>query len=358
MNLAPFDAAWVIAGLTLAVPLLLAGVGELICERTGIFNVGLEGMFLSGAFTSYVVADITQSAAWGLVGGVVGGLFFGVIMGLLTIVANADQIIAGVGINLAAIGLTGYLFDLFSADRPQTLVPLLEAAYFEGLADVPVVGVFFGHDPIFYLAFALVPLSWLLLFRTKWGLAIRSVGEAPEAAEAAGISVRRVKWSGVLAAAGLAGLGGAYLVVVEVGIFQHLMSGGRGFLVLAAVIFGGWKPMGLLAACLALGSADALQLRLATATEVPIVLWWAIAVVALAALGWRLVSTRGWMRPAVMAWPLLVVAAAFVLAFSAPAISLPDQLWRSLPFLVALVVLARGMSKARMPSRLGLEAHR
>src|SRR5690606_33120212 len=133
----------------------------------------------------------------------------------------------------------------------------------------------------------LVPVLWLGLYRTTWGLSLRAVGEAPAAAETAGINPRLVRWGGIMAAGALGGIGGAFLVVVQVGIFQHQMTAGRGFLVLAAVIFGGWRPAGVVAACFGFAAADALQLRLVTAPVVPPGVWLAVAIVASGAALWR-----------------------------------------------------------------------
>ncbi len=358
LSLTPFDGAWLSAVLVLATPLLLAAIGELISERAGVLNVGLEGMMLSGAFFAYLVTWETGHVVVGIAAGIAGGLLFGAIMGLLAVEAGADQIVSGVGINLAAIGLTAYLFDQIFSDREQIVVPTLGETRIPGLAELPVIGgPLFDQDVIVYLAFALVPIAWWLLFRTRWGLAIRSCGEKPEAAETAGVSVRRVRWIGILAAAGLAGLAGAYLSVVEVGIFKQEMTDGRGFLALVAVIFGRWRPLGVLGACLVLGGADALQLRLATASSVPQVVWAAVVAAAVACALVHVVRRRT-ARGQAFTLATVAAVAATVLLVTAPHVVLPDQLWRSLPYLLALVVLAGGVAGARMPSRLGLEYRR
>jgi simple sugar transport system permease protein len=176
--------------------------------------------------------------------------------------------------------------------------------------------------------------------------------------DTAGISVRGVRWAGVLAAGGLAGLAGAHLVVVQVGIFHQQMTAGRGFLALVAVIFGRWRPLGVLLACLALGGTDALQLRLADRSEVPRVLWGAIVVVAVAFLLYRVLVSRG--RPSRAALPVTVLfaAAGIGLVAAAPHIAFPEEFWRALPYLVALLVLAGGVTRARMPSSLTIPYHR
>ncbi|RLV57370.1 ABC transporter permease [Aeromicrobium phragmitis] len=357
LSLSPFDAAWLGSVLVLMTPLLIAGAGELISERAGVLNVGLEGMMLSGAFFAFYVAYLTGSPAVALVGGVAGGLVFGLVMGALVILAGADQIVAGVGINLAAIGLTSFLFDQIFGGQDQVIVATLGEAPIPVLSSIPYVGsALFGQDLLVYGAIALIVATWFVLFKSSWGLMIRSVGEMPQASRTAGISVAGVQWAGVLIAAGLGGLAGAYLSVVDVGIFKEQMTDGRGFLVLVAVIFGRWRPWGLVCACLILAAADGLQLRLANVTSVPRSVWVGLLVAALLVAGvrwWRRrVGATGRGALAVTAASILVPGG--LLIFN-PDVHLPDQLWRSLPYLLALSVLAAGVSRSRMPSRLGLQ---
>jgi general nucleoside transport system permease protein len=356
VGIGPFDTHWLAAALVLTTPILLAAVGELISERAGVLNVGLEGFMLAGAFFSYLVTWKTESLAAGVAAAIGAGLFFAVIMGLLTIEARADQIVSGVGINLAAIGLTSYLFDQIFGSRAQAVVPTIGQLSIPGLSDIPDFGpAIFKHDWILYFAFLSVGISWFLLYRTKWGLAVRGAGELPAAVDTAGISVKRVRWNGVLAAGALSGLGGANLAVVQVGIFHQEMTAGRGFLALVAVIFGRWRPLGVLGACLALGGADALQLRLADQNQVPTQVWGVLAAIGAAIAVYHVMRWRqGRPRPVAMSLAALVALCGVVLAAAAPHIDLPDQLWRSLPFLLALVVLAGAVTTAHMPSKLTL----
>lgn len=354
IGIGPFDTAWLASALILATPLLLSAVGELISERAGILNVGLEGFMLAGAFFSYFVAWKTGSLALGVMASIAAGLLFAAVMGLLSITARADQIVSGIGINLAAIGLTSYLFDEIFGNRAQIVVPTIGNISIPGLSKIPDFGpALFDHDWVLYAAFLFVPAVWFLLFRTKWGLSVRAAGELPEAVDTAGINVNRVRWMGVLAAGGLSGLAGADLAIVQVGIFHQEMTAGRGFLALVAVIFGRWRPIGVLGACLALGGADALQLRLADQSEVPSQVWAVAAVIAAAfVLYWVLVSRQGRPRPTAIGLAALVAATGLVLTLVAPHIDLPTELWRSLPYLVALGVLAGAISRAHMPSKL------
>ncbi|MGZ4203564.1 MAG: ABC transporter permease [Thermoleophilaceae bacterium] len=356
IGIGPFDTAWLGAAIVLTTPILLAAIGELISERAGVLNVGLEGFMLVGCFFSYLVAWKAGNLAAGAAAGVAAGLVFAVIMGLLTIEARADQIVSGVGINLAAIGLTSYLFAQIFGSRAQIVVPTIGQLALPGLSKIPDFGsALFDHDWTIYLAFLLVPASWFLLFRTRWGLAIRGAGELPAAVDTAGISVKRVRWAGVLCAGGLAGLGGVNLTIVQVGIFHQEMTAGRGFLALVAVIFGRWRPLGVLAACLALGGMDALQLRLADQSTVPTAVWAVVAangaaIAVFLALRWR----HNRPRPVAFGLAVFVAVSGSVLAVVDPHIDLPDQLWRSVPFLFALIVLAGATTKAHMPSKLTL----
>jgi simple sugar transport system permease protein len=324
-----------------------------------VLNVGLEGMMLSGAFFSYLLTWITHSLVVGVLGGIAAGLLFAVVMSLLAVEAGADQIVSGVGINLAAIGLTGFLFDQIFGDRAQEVVPTIGNLEIPGLSDIPGVGhALFDHDPVLYVAFLLVPASWFLLYRTRWGLSVRAAGELPAAADTAGISVKGVRWMGTLAAGALSGLAGAYLAIVQVGIFKQQMSAGRGFLALVAVIFGRWHPVGVLGACFVLGGTDALQLRLADDETVPRVVWAAIVVVAVAFVLYQALVRRGQPRRVAIALVALVGVSAVVLFGVTPTMTLPDQLWRSLPFLLALIVLAGAITRAHMPSKLTLPYRR
>jgi ABC-type uncharacterized transport system permease subunit len=355
IGISPFDTDWLGSALVLTTPILLAAIGELVSERAGVLNVGLEGMMLAGAFFSYYVAWKSDSLTAGVFAGIAAGTAFGVVMSLLAIEARADQIVSGVGINLAAIGLTSYLFDEIFGNLAQIVLPTVGSVAIPGLSDIPAFGpALFDQDVILYLAFLLVPATWFLLYRTKWGLAVRAAGELPAAADTAGISVRRVRWAGVLVASSLAGLAGVHLAIVEVGIFHQEMTAGRGFLALVAVIFGRWRPLGVLGACLALGGTDALQLRLAARSEVPRALWGAVVAVVVAVVLYKLLASHGRPRGTMLALTTLVAGAGIGLLVATPHVFLPIQLWRSLPYLLALVVLAGGVTRARMPSKLTL----
>jgi ABC-type uncharacterized transport system permease subunit len=352
----PFDTDWLTTALVLTTPLLLAAMGELISERAGVLNVGLEGMMLAGAFFSYLVTWKTHSLLLGAASGIGAGLLFAAMMGLLAIKAKADQIVSGVGINLAAIGLTGFAFDQIFGSRAQIVVPTIGDIKIPALGSIPDFGpAIFDHDPILYLAFLIVPAIWFLFFKTRWGLSLRAAGELPAAADTAGISVSRVRWMGVLAAGGLAGLGGAYLAIVEVGIFHQQMTAGRGFLALVAVIFGRWTPFGVLGACLALGATDALQLRLADDNDVPGQVWAVLAAIMIGIALYQVFVKRAIRTRRVGIGVYVGIGVSMlILLVASPQVDLPNEVWRSLPYLVALIVLGSAVTRARMPSKLTL----
>jgi simple sugar transport system permease protein len=280
-------------------------------------------------------------------------------MGLVAIEVGADQIVAGVAIDIAALGLTGFLFEQIFANLPQIVVPTIGNVAIPGLSKIPDFGpALFDHDPLLYLAFLLVPASWFLLYRTKWGLAIRAAGELPRAADSAGISVRSIRWMGVLTAAALAGLAGADLSIVQVGIFHEDLSAGLGYLALVAVIFGRWRSLGVLAAALILGGANALELRVGTQPYIQGAFWGAIALVLILVLGFELMRDRGRVRISQVSVTGLAVIAGVVLLITEPHISLSQPFWVGFPYVVALLVLAGSHTSARMPSALAVPYRR
>jgi simple sugar transport system permease protein len=356
----PFDSALLAATVIAATPLLLAAIGELYSERAGVLNVGLEGMVLMGAFWGFW-ADWYFEDIWiGILFGMLGGMALAALMAVLSIQARADQIVVGVGLNLLAAGVTTFAFREIFGDRGEIVLPRMGDVAIPLLSDIPGIGEpLFDNTPMVYLAFLMVPVAWFTLYRTSWGLGIRAVGEMPAAADTAGVSVAAKRWQGVLLAGALAGAAGATLSVVRLGLFQEGMSAGRGFLALAAVIFGRWRPAGVLAACLLFGAADALQLRLQAEEFIPSEVWLVTGVVAAALTAWaverRLRRAPGFVR-AVASWgPLIGVAVAmgaFALWVREPDVSLPSQLWIALPFVLTLLALAGLAGETRAPAAL------
>ncbi len=236
-------------------PLLLAALGGLYSERAGIINIALEGLMLAGAFTGAVVTHYTHNPWIGLVAAIGAGMFIAAIHAVACIQFKADQVVSGMAINILMIGipalLSGALFESTGATPQVPLQDLLPYA--------PVV-----------LAFALVPLTWYVLYRTPFGLRLRAVGENPEAADAAGVSVARVRYAGVLLSGALAAIGGAYLSIGQSSLFTRNMTAGRGFIALAALIFGKWRPVQTMLACLLFGFAEALAIQMQGVVRVPV----------------------------------------------------------------------------------------
>ncbi|WP_242435901.1 ABC transporter permease [Streptomyces sp. Root369] len=246
------------SGVRLTVPLAFAACGEYVAERAGTMNISVEAMMLGAAFTSVATASATGSATVGLVAGVVTGLVVGFVHGNFSHRAQINTFVVGLVLNALVLGLTSYLIttNQFASHQVHMLsIPLLQ--------DIPVIGkpLFSERWPAFFL-FALVPLTWWLMERSRWGLELRAVGENPQAADVTGIKVNMRRRQALLWCGALAGLGGAYLAVGEVGSFNQNMTAGRGYIVIAAVIFGAWRLGRTLLGCLVFGLSDAMRLAL------------------------------------------------------------------------------------------------
>jgi simple sugar transport system permease protein len=252
------------ATLRAATPLTFAALGGIFNERSGVVNIGLEGMLLMGAFFGFLGADKLGTWWWGLICAILAGASMALIHAFVSIHLRADQIVSGTAINFLALGITGYFFIEVYTDQgtpgdvdysPEITIP--------GVADVPFLGDAIGTMNIFiWIAIAFVVIAHFTLFRTSVGLRLRSVGEHPKAADTLGISVYGVRYAAVILSGALAGIGGAYLSNGITHSFNENLSAGRGFIALAAVIFGRWRPFGAFAACLLFGFTEALALRL------------------------------------------------------------------------------------------------
>jgi ABC-type uncharacterized transport system permease subunit len=247
-----------------ATPLIFGALGGLFSERSGVVNVGLDGMMLMGAFFGIMAADKLDSWVLGLLCGVLSGGAMALLHAIWSIHFRADQIISGFAINFLAYGLTGYLFiDIYGQEGTPTDIPSIPNVHLAFLQDVPFLGDIFGNlNLMIWIALFLVPLAWLVLFRTPLGLRLRAVGEHPRAADTVGIDVYRYRYGAVIASGMLAAAGGAYLSIGFVNSFNENMTAFRGFIALAAVIFGNWRPFGAAAACLLVGFSSALAQRL------------------------------------------------------------------------------------------------
>ena len=247
-----------------AVPIALGGLAGVLSERVAVVNIGIEGMLLAGAFTGALVGSIAGGFL-GLIAAVAVGGLFGLILATLVVTYRMDQIIAGVFINLFVLGLTSYVSSqVFQQYRELNNAPVFRAIEVPFLSDIPVIGpVLFSQNIFVYGAFILAGLATYYLFHTRLGLRARAVGEHPRAADTLGINVYRTRYINVTVAGMVAGFGGAWFTLGSVGRFDEGMTGGRGFIGLAAMIFGRWHPVGALLAALVFGFADSLQQKLA-----------------------------------------------------------------------------------------------
>jgi len=264
--------------LRFATPLIFAAMGGILSERSGVINIGLEGMMLMGAFFGIFGSDLTGSWVGGLAIGAAAGALLGLVHAFVSISLRADQVVSGTGINILALGVTGYVFIYhYGNEGTPPGVSRVPDVTLPGVEDVSFIGGAIGHANLLtWAALILVPLLTLYLFRTRSGLRLRSVGEKPRAADTVGLPVIRTRYFAVIASGTLAAIGGAYLSIALLGSFSENMTAGRGFIALAAVIFGGWRPWGALAGALLFGFSTALAQRLPAFSESTAVLFQAL----------------------------------------------------------------------------------
>jgi simple sugar transport system permease protein len=247
--------------LELAVPITLGAFAGILSERSGMLNIAIEGKFLIGACAAAIVASVTQNVIIGVLASVVAGALVGLLLGWLGIRYRVDQIIAGVVVNIGALGITNFLFlRVLSQNTELNTPPSIEKIRLPILSEIPVLGpLLFSGTPYLYFTIAVMVFLTYMLFRTKWGLRLRASGEKPSAAGTVGIDVLRIRYQAMLLAGMLGGLAGSYLSLSTAGSFQMNMSAGRGFIALAAVIFGAWHPVYAFGAALVFGFSDATQ---------------------------------------------------------------------------------------------------
>ena len=364
------------AAIRLAIPILLAGLGGLYSERSGVVNIGLEGMMIGG----------TWFAAWGswifgpwqgLLLGIAGGAMFGLLHAFATVTFNVDHIVSGVAINILALGSMRFLSSLVYT--PDTGGSVIQSPPIQGIENVSLPflagGDLFGwQSPDFFgwlenqewffvsdvagivrgftgdvnwftlIALALVPLSAWLLWRTTWGLRLRSCGEDPWAAESVGVPVLRMKYYAVVISGALSGLAGAFLVLVQAGIYREGMTGGRGFIGLGALIFGNWIPVGVLGGAVVFGFGDSLRFRGPDVVRAFIL---AVAIVLLIASIYSM--TRSKVRSAVIQGSVGLGFLVFYMLVS----EVPPALLSAVPYLITLLVLAAASQHLRPPAADG-----
>lgn len=251
------------ASMRLAVPILLAALGGAFNEKSGVLNIGMEGMMIVGSLVGFVTAFFMHSLWLGVVSAVMSGMLLGIVLGFFVITLDADQVVAGLALSLLCVGVTSLLFRvIFGVGTASPRVNSFEALPIPFLGDIPVLGpLLFRQSPLGYITYALVVLSFFVIYRSSWGLSIISTGENPEAAETLGVNVNRTRYTSLMISGGFCALGGAFLSIDATGLFINNMTAGRGYIALALLILGRRHPFGLAAAALMFGAADALQLR-------------------------------------------------------------------------------------------------
>ncbi|MCF0133079.1 MAG: ABC transporter permease [Blautia sp.] len=248
----------------LATPILLPALGQLYTQRAGILNLGVEGTMLMGAISGFSTACATNNLWIGLLGGILGGTLFSLIMAWLSVTMRANQVIAGIGMNILASGLAAYIYRLIFGIRAlPAKITSFQALNIPLLSKIPILGpILFQHNILVYLTFLLVPFTWFVLEKTTFGLKIKAVGEHPRAADSKGISVGKIRYAAVLIGGAYAGAGGAFMTIAYLNTFTESVIGGFGYIAVSVVIFARFKPFNSMFGAMLFGLASALQMRL------------------------------------------------------------------------------------------------
>jgi general nucleoside transport system permease protein len=347
----------------LSTPLVLAALGGLYSERSGVINIALEGLLLAGAFTAASVTFYAHSPWVGLVAAILAAAAVAGIHAVACIRFKADQVVTGTGINILFIGLpavlSGALF-LSSGSTPQipkeNLLPVLSRF----LPFMPAWRIFTDVSIISLLALLVVLVTRYVLYQTPFGLRLRAVGENPEAADAAGVGVNPMRYVGVILSGVLAGIGGAYLSIGQSSLFTRNMAAGRGFIALAALIFGKWRPVQTMLACLLFGCADALTIQLQGVPVSVTVLRVAILLVC-ALLGWFIVYQFAFIRSRMirsLSGAVVGLAVGITIIYYATRkvdlVEMPVQFIQMIPYVVTIIVLAGFIGQSRAPKAIGI----
>ena len=247
----------------LATPLLFAALGGVIAERAGVLTFCAEGLMLIGAFFAVLGSSLTNNVWLGIAMGMAASGLVSLIYAFLVVTIRANQIVSSVALNIFAMGITSFLFSsIFGVLQVPMRVAKLTVWSIPYLSQIPFLGpVLFKHVPLVYLSLLILPLVHFILYRTKWGLNVRSVGEHPHAADSLGVNVFRIRYQTILIAGLMAGIGGAFLSIGQLGTFVDNMVSGRGFIAYTTIVFGKWTPIGTFLGCLLFGFADSLQMR-------------------------------------------------------------------------------------------------
>lgn len=259
-----FSMAMLLSTIRMAIPLIFGSVGGTICERSGIVNLGIEGMMLAGAFGAVAGTYATGSPWLGIIAAIIAGGFFGYLHALLCVKFKTNQSVSGIGINILVGGLTVVLTRaIWNSDGLSGKVEKLPSIEIQALSELPLVGgLFHNQSPYLLFAVIVVALAWFVFYRTKAGLRLRAIGDHPQAAASVGIRVNRYRYIAVTICGMLCGMGGAYLSIVQNTMFVQNMTAGRGYMALAAMIFGGWNPLGAACGCLIFAFAQAIRIQM------------------------------------------------------------------------------------------------
>lgn len=250
----------------LSMPYIFGALSGVVCERSGVINIGIEGQFLMGAFSGVLVASISGNVYIGIVGAMLAGSLSTLLLALMATKYQVNQVVVGVILNLLALGLTGFMFDQLKKTPGYNVAASVPTLDFGPLAEIPIIGpTLFRQNLFVYVGLALVAVVWFLLFRTRWGLRTRSVGEHPAAADAMGVNVNRLRFWNVTAAGLISGFGGAFFTIANSLAFTKNMTAGLGFVALAVMIVGRWNPLGVLAGALIFGFTTQVSRYLDTA---------------------------------------------------------------------------------------------
>lgn len=256
-----FTASVFASMIRLATPYLFASLGETLSQRSGVLNLGLDGMMLMGAFFAFYTVFITENLILGLIAAILVGGLMGLAMGFISVTLKAEQGISGIGIFLFGLGMSELLFQQWIG-TPRTVSGFPDV-YIPVLSDIPIIGqIFFNHHILVYVAFALVPIMTFVLNRTNFGLMVRAVGQNPEAADAMGVSVTKIRYTALIIAGMLGGLAGASLSIAQLNVFQQNLTAGQGFIAVALVYFGGWRPSLVMLGALLFSFVNAVQLQI------------------------------------------------------------------------------------------------
>lgn len=265
MEITIFIVGLIAATLRVATPLILGTLGELFTERSGVLNLGIEGTMLLGAYVGFAVTYNSGNNLWlGLLAAVAAGILSGLLMALLAVWLGVNQHVSGLGITLLWTGVSLFGYRLVFGETSGVLPSVATFDKFSGLSNIPVIGVIFEQYALTYIAFALVPVVWWVVYRSPLGLRIRAVGENPEAVDAAGLNVYWIRTAALAIGGAFMGAAGAFISLAQVGSITHQIINGRGWVCIALIIFANWRPRMVLAGALIFGGVEALQLRFQT----------------------------------------------------------------------------------------------